>query len=94
MHAPVPDSSTYSLDEFVKLIARHPRTLQRWDRLGLLVAYRTPTGRRFYIHAQYLAQAYQAAIAELRTIVYCRVSISLYRLCKYRKPLTEGLGSK
>jgi len=79
MHAPVPDSRIYSLGEFAKLIAHHPNTLQRGDRQGVLVAYRTPTGRRFYTHAQYLAHTGQAAIAERRTVVYCRVSSSNQR---------------
>lgn len=30
------------------------RTLQKWDRAGILKAYRTPTNRRYYTEAQYL----------------------------------------
>ena len=28
--------------------------LQKWDRDGILMAYRTPTNRRYYTHSQYL----------------------------------------
>ena len=44
----------YSVGEFAKLINKAVRTLQRWDYEGTLVAYRTPTGRRYYTHTQYL----------------------------------------
>lgn len=30
------------------------RTLQNWDKQGLLKAHRTPTGRKYYIEEQYL----------------------------------------
>ena len=30
------------------------RTLQKWDKAGILKAYRTPTNRRYYTEAQYL----------------------------------------
>jgi putative resolvase len=39
---------TYSLGEFARLAGVHPKTVQRWDRDGLLIAHRTPGGRRFY----------------------------------------------
>ena len=35
-------------NEFGKLINRSVNTLQRWDRLGILKAHRTPTNRRYY----------------------------------------------
>ena len=41
-------------DEFSKLLGVSVRTLQRWDKKGLLVAYRTPTNRRYYTYEQYL----------------------------------------
>jgi len=44
----------YAPREFARLIGRSVATLQRWDRLGILHAYRTPTNRRYYTHTQYL----------------------------------------
>lgn len=44
----------YSPQEFGKLIGKSVSTLQRWDRKGILKAYRTPrTNRRYYTHKQY-----------------------------------------
>ena len=45
----------YSPKAFGRLIGRSVKTLQRWDRVGILKAYRSPTNRRYYTHAQYLA---------------------------------------
>lgn len=44
----------YAPREFGKLIGRSVATLQRWDRQGILKAYRSPTNRRYYTHTQYL----------------------------------------
>lgn len=35
-----------------KLLNISIKTLQRWDKLGILVAKRTPTNRRFYTELQ------------------------------------------
>ena len=43
----------YKPGEFAKLIGVHIKTLQKWDREGVLKAHRTPTNRRFYTHEQY-----------------------------------------
>jgi len=45
----------YSPQAFGRLIGRSVKTLQRWDRVGILKAYRSPTNRRYYTHAQYCA---------------------------------------
>jgi predicted site-specific integrase-resolvase len=63
----------YRPHEFGKLIGRSTQTLQRWDRLGILRAHRTPTNRRYYTHDQYLQVIGQKA-KERRIIAYCRVS--------------------
>lgn len=47
-------SKIYKPKEFAELLGVSVRTLQRWDKKGLLVAYRTPTDRRYYTHEQYL----------------------------------------
>ena len=44
----------YSIGEFSKLIGKSVKTLQRWDSQRVLKAFRTPTGRRYYTHTQYL----------------------------------------
>jgi putative resolvase len=64
---------TYPPREFGKLIGRTTQTLQRWDRLGILKAHRTPTNRRYYTHDQYLQIIGQKA-KEQKIVVYCRVS--------------------
>ena len=42
----------YKTGEFAKLISVSNMTLNRWDKEGKLVAYRTPTNRRFYTEEQ------------------------------------------
>lgn len=64
---------TYQPLEFGKLIGRTTQTLQRWDRLGILKAHRTPTNRRYYTHDQYLQVIGQKA-KEQKIVAYCRVS--------------------
>jgi putative resolvase len=44
----------YSVSQFAKLLGKSIKTLQRWDRAGILQAYRTPTNQRYYTHTQYL----------------------------------------
>lgn len=41
----------YSVAQFAQLIGVSVKTLQRWDRLGILTAGRTVTGRRVYTEA-------------------------------------------
>lgn len=38
----------YSVGQFAEAIGRSVRTVQRWDKQGILVAKRTLTGRRYY----------------------------------------------
>ena len=44
----------YRLNEFAQLIGVSIYTLQRWDRVGILKAKRSPTNRRYYTYEQYL----------------------------------------
>ena len=55
------------------LIGRAVVTLQKWDRSGQLKAFRTPTNRRYYTHAQYLEFIGQKSVTK-KIISYCRVS--------------------
>ena len=40
------------------------RTLQIWDKKGILKAYRTPTNRRYYTEEQYLAYISQSSATQ------------------------------
>jgi hypothetical protein len=54
--APIIEGDTvYSPRQFARFIGRSTLTLQRWDRQGILCAYRTLTNRRFYTHQQLTA---------------------------------------
>src|SRR5215831_6866842 len=66
--------TTYRPREFAKLIGKTVTTLQRWDRAGIFPAHRTPTGRRYYTHDQYLEYRGLKAKGAGITIVYTRVS--------------------
>ena len=43
----------YSISEFSALIGMSIRSLERWDKEGDLVAFRTPRGRRYYTDEHY-----------------------------------------
>jgi putative resolvase len=66
--------STYSPQEFGQLIGRKTKTLQKWDREGILKAHRSPTNRRYYTHDQYLVYRGMRAPEQGLTIAYARVS--------------------
>src|SRR5713226_6651787 len=71
----IPMKSTYSPQEFGKLIGRTTNTLQKWDREGKLKAHRSPTtNRRYYTHDQYLQYRGLVAEEQCLTIVYTSVS--------------------
>lgn len=44
----------YKLGDFARLIGVHPKTLQRYDREGIIIAKRTDTNRRYYTYQQYV----------------------------------------
>ncbi|ONI45764.1 hypothetical protein AN641_03550 [Candidatus Epulonipiscioides gigas] len=67
----------YKPNEFAKLLNVSVLTLQRWDRLGKLKAFRTPTDRRYYTHNQYLEYTGLKTDIKKRkgkTVIYARVS--------------------
>src|SRR5437667_4707092 len=70
----IPMDNTYSPQEFGRLIGRKTKTLQKWDREGILKAQRSPTNRRYYTHDQYLVYRGLVAQEQGLTIVYTRVS--------------------
>jgi len=65
--------NTYSPKAFGSLIGRTTKTLQRWDREGILKARRSLTERRYYTHDQYLEIIGQKS-TNRKLITYCRVS--------------------
>lgn len=46
--------TNYKPKDFAELLGVSVKTLQRWDREGILKANRTPTDRRYYTYDQYL----------------------------------------
>lgn len=65
--------NTYSPKQFGSLISRTTKTLQKWDRDGILKAHRSITNRRYYTHDQYLEMIGQKAAVK-KVVTYCRVS--------------------
>src|SRR5438105_10944000 len=65
---------TYSPKQFGKLIGKSVNTLQKWDRKGILSAFRSPTNRRYYTHEQYLQYRGLISSEQGIVIVYARVS--------------------
>src|SRR5215467_11290143 len=65
---------TYSPKHFGELIGKSVNTLQKWDRKGILPAYRSPTNRRYYTHAQYLQYRGLISSEQGLVIAYARVS--------------------
>ena len=62
------------LNEMAKRLNVSIKTLQRWDREGILVAKRTPTDRRYYTEDQYLEYIGSSTKSKRKTIAYVRVS--------------------
>ncbi len=65
---------TYSPKQFGKLIGKSVNTLQKWDRQGILYAFRSPTNRRYYTHEQYLQYRGLISSEQGKVIAYARVS--------------------
>lgn len=63
--------SKYKPKEFAEMIGVSVKTLQRWDNMGKLKAYRTPTDRRYYTDKQLkeFAKDNPAIVDELKTMV-------------------------
>ena len=65
----------YKPKDFAELIGVSVKTLQRWDREGILEANRTPTDRRYYTYDQYLQFKGIKTQNDIRQVViYARVS--------------------
>lgn len=67
--------TNYKPKDFAELLGVSVKTLQRWDRDGILKANRTPTNRRYYTYDQYLQFKGIHTENDIRDIViYARVS--------------------
>ena len=65
----------YKPKEFAELLGVSVKTLQRWDRQGILKANRPPTNRRYYTYNQYLQFKGISKDTDTRAVViYARVS--------------------
>lgn len=64
----------YTVGQFSELIGKSVVTLQRWDRTGILTAYRSPSKRRYYTHTQYLEYMGLKDTVIKENVVYARVS--------------------
>jgi len=73
-------NDTFSIGEAAKRLGKAVKTLQRWDRDGVLKAIKTPTGRRVYTLQMLRASMGLADEQQCRTaIAYCRVSSQAQR---------------
>jgi len=66
--------TNYKPKDFAELLNVSVKTLQRWDREGVLKAFRTPTDRRYYTYEQYLEFKGIDNNTEKKTVIYTRVS--------------------
>lgn len=67
--------TNYKPKDFAELLGVSVKTLQRWDRAGILKANRTPTNRRYYTYDQYLQFRGIQTENDIRDVViYARVS--------------------
>ena len=67
--------TNYKPKDFAELLGVSVKTLQRWDRDGVLTAYRTPTDRRYYTYDQYLQfKGVDGRDDDRQTVIYARVS--------------------
>lgn len=68
-------TTNYKPKEFAARLGVSVKTLQRWDREGVLQAKRTPTNRRYYTEEQYRAfQGIHTEKDERAVVIYARVS--------------------
>ena len=67
--------TNYKPKDFAELLGVSVKTLQHWDRDGILKANRTPTDRRYYTYDQYLQFKGIQTENDIRdTVIYARVS--------------------
>ncbi|MCI0936795.1 helix-turn-helix domain-containing protein [Clostridioides difficile] len=76
----------YKPSEFAEKLGVSVKTLMRWDKDKKLVAFRTPTNRRYYTEEQYLK--YIRDSGEKRILIFdCKDEIKSEKLRKYAKSI-------
>lgn len=89
--------TNYKPKDFAELLGVSVKTLQRWDREGILKANRTPTNRRYYTYDQYLQfkgvnieneelSPQEELVQEIVSILHI-FSCRLYGFRKYKKQI-------
>ena len=69
------NNKNYKPKDFAELLGISVKTLQRWDRDGILKANRTLTDRRYYTYDQYLQfKGIKTEEDTRQTVIYARVS--------------------
>ena len=78
--------TNYKPKDFAELLGISVKTLQRWDREGILKANRTPTDRRYYTYDQYLQfKGINIENDKRQAVIYARVSTKNQKtICKTR----------
>ena len=67
--------TNYRPKDFAELLGVSVKTLQRWDREGILKVNRTPTDRRYYTYDQYLQfKGINTENDNRQIVIYARVS--------------------
>ena len=70
-----PNITNYKPKDFAELLGVSVKTLQRWDREGILKANRTPTDRRYCTYDQYLQfKGINIEYDKRKVVIYARVS--------------------
>src|SRR5712692_10370913 len=65
----------YTPSQFAKQVGVSVKTIQKWDRIGVLPAKRTITNRRYYTDEDLAAALRLPRVQkDRRTVAYCRVS--------------------
>ena len=91
--------TNYKPKDFAELLGVSVKTLQRWDREGILKANRTPTDRRYYTYDQYLQfkginieheelSSQEELVQDIISILH-EFSCRLYGLRKYKKQIEK-----
>ena len=84
--------TNYKPKDFAELLGVSVKTLQRWDREGILKANRTPTDRRYYTYDQYLQfirNTNEKLFQDIILMLYV-FSCRLYGLRKYKNQIKGG----
>lgn len=60
--------TNYKPKDFAELLGAPVKTLQRWDREGILKANRIPTDKRYYTYDQYLQFSFYTPFVLLQVV--------------------------